>query len=72
MLLKISEQVYKDHATYEDVRRKIHAVTEECNDLKIMVKKQKLKWFGHISRSSDLANTILQDRVTQEKEDVGR
>ena len=25
-----------------------------------MVKKRKLKWFGHVSRSSGLAKTILQ------------
>ena len=28
-----------------------------------IVKKRKLRWFGHISRSSDLAKTILQGTV---------
>ena len=28
-----------------------------------MVKKRKLRWYGHISRSSDLAKTILQGPV---------
>ena len=29
-------------------------------DLLAIVKKRKLKWYGHVSRASGLANTILQ------------
>ena len=56
-LLNIS---YKDHVTNEEVRRKIQAAIGELLPL---VKKRKLRWFGHVSRSSGLAKTILQGIV---------
>ena len=59
-LLKIS---YTDHVTIEEVYRKIQAPTEEYDKLMILVKKRKLRWFGHVSRYSGLATTILQDTV---------
>ena len=59
-LLNIS---YKDHVTNEEVRKKIQAAIGEYDELLTLVKKQKLRWFGHVSRSSDLAKTILQDTV---------
>ena len=59
-LLNIS---YKDHVTNEEVRRKIQAAIGEYDELLTLVKKQKLRWFGHVSRSSGLAKTILQGTV---------
>ena len=59
-LLNIS---YKDHVTNEEVRRKIQAAIGEYDELLTLVKKRKLRWFGHVSRSSDLAKTILQGTV---------
>ena len=59
-LLNIS---YKDHVTNEEVLRKIQAAIEEYNELLTLVKKRKLRWFGHVSRSSGLAKTILQGTV---------
>ena len=53
-ILRIS---YKDHVTNEEVRGKIQQANED--HLKI-VKRSKLKWYGHVSRSSGLAKTILQ------------
>ena len=52
---------YKDHVTNEKVCRKIQAAIEE-NDklLTLEAEKRKLMWFGHISKSSGLAKTILQ------------
>ena len=44
---KILHISYKDHVTNEEVRAKI-------------VKRRKLQWHGHVSRSSRLAKTILQ------------
>ena len=32
-----------------------------------MVKRRKLQWYGHVSRSSGLAKTILQGTVTNRK-----
>ena len=59
-LLNIS---FKDHVTNVDVRRKIQAAIGKYDELRTWVKKRKLRWFGHISRSSGLARTILQGTV---------
>ena len=59
-LLNIS---YKDHVTNEEVRKKIQAATGEYDELLTLVKKRNLSWFGHVSRSSGLAKTILQDTM---------
>ena len=56
-LLNIS---YKDHVTNEEVFRKIQAAIGEYDELLTLIKKRKLRWFGHVSRSSGLAKTILQ------------
>ena len=53
---------YKDHVTNEEVRAKIHQAIGPHEDLSI-VKRHKLQWYGHVSRSSGLANTILQGTV---------
>ena len=50
---------YEDHVTYEEVRRKIQAAIGE---LLALVKKRKLRWFGHVSRSSGLAKITLQGK----------
>ena len=34
-----------------------------CSDLLTTVKRRKLKWYGHVTRSSGLAKTILQGTV---------
>ena len=54
---------YKDHVTNEEVRRKIQAAIGEYDELLTLVKKWKLRWFGHVSRSSGLAKTVLQGTV---------
>ena len=59
-LLNIS---YKDHMTNEEVRNRIQNATGVHDELLTMVKKQKLRWYGHISRSSGMAKTILQGIV---------
>ena len=59
-LLNIS---YKDHVTNEEVRRKIQTAIGEYDELLTLVKKRKLRWFGHVSMSSVLAKTILQGTV---------
>ena len=59
-LLNIS---YKDHVTNEDVRRKIQAAIGEYDELLTLIKKRKLRWFGHVSRSSGLTKTALQGTV---------
>ena len=59
-LLNIS---YKDHVTNEEVRNRIQNATGVHDDLLIMVKKLKLRSYGHISRSSCMAKTVLQGTV---------
>ena len=67
-LLNIS---YKDHLTNEDIRRKIQAAIGEYDKLLTLAKKWKLRWFGHVSRSSGIAKTILQGTV-KGKRKIGR
>ena len=59
-LLNIS---YRERVTDEEVRRKIQAAIGEYDELLTMVRKRKLRWFGHVSRSAGLAKTILQGTV---------
>ena len=62
---------YKGHVTNEEVRRKIQTAIGEHDELLTLVKKRELRWFGHVSRSSGLAKTILQGTV-KEKRKRGR
>ena len=59
-LLNIS---YKDHVTNEEVRNRVQYAIGVHDDLLTMVKERKLRWYGHISRSSGMAKTILQGTV---------
>ena len=54
---------FKDHVTNEEVRAKIQQAIGPHVDLLTTVKRRKLQWYGHVSRSSGLAKTILQDTV---------
>ena len=54
---------YKDHVTNEEVRNRIQNAIGVHDDLLTMVKKRKFRWYGHISRSSGMAKTILQGTV---------
>ena len=58
-ILRIS---YKFHVTNEEVRAKIQQAIGPHEDLMI-IKRRKLQWYGHVSRSSGLAKTILQGTV---------
>ena len=54
--------MYKDYVTNEEVRAKIQQAMGPHEDLTI-VKRRKLRWYGHVFHSSGLAKTILQDTV---------
>ena len=45
------------------LRAKIQQAIGPNEDLLTIVKRRKLLWYGHVSRSSGLAKTILQDTV---------
>ena len=62
----------KDHATNEEIRRKIQAAIGEYDELLTLVKKRKLRWFGHVLRSSGLAKTILQGKVKGKRRSGGQ
>ena len=59
-ILRIS---YKDHVANEEVCVKIQQAIGPHEDLLTTEKRRKLKWYGHVSRSSGLAKTILQGTV---------
>ena len=54
---------YRDHITNDAVRDRIRQATGPYDDILTTGKKRKLKWFGHVSRSSGLATTIFQGTV---------
>ena len=60
---KILHISYKDHVTNEEVRAKIQQAIGPHGDLLTILKRRKLQWYGHVSRSSDLAKIILQGTV---------
>ena len=60
---KILRMSYKDHITNEEVRDKIQQAIGPHEYLLTIVKRCKLQWYGHVSRSSGLAKTTLQGTV---------
>ena len=70
---KILRIAYRDHVTNEEVRAKIQQAIGPYEVLLTIVKRRQLQWYGHISRSSGLAKTILQGTVKGgRKADKGR
>ena len=59
-ILRIS---YEDHVSNEEVHAKIQQAIGSHKDLLTIVKRCKLQRYGHVSRSSGLAKTILQSTV---------
>ena len=49
--------------TIEEVRAKTQQAIGPHEDLLMIVKRRKLQWYGHVSRSLGLAKTILQGTV---------
>ncbi len=75
---KILRTSYQDHVTNEEVHAKSQQAIGLHEDLLTIVKRRKLQLYGHVSRSSGLANTILQrhsergKKTRQTEEEVGR
>ena len=65
---KVIGNSYRDHITNDAVRDRIRQAIGPYDDILTSVKKRKLKWFGHVSRSSGLAKTILQGTVQEGEE----
>ena len=69
---------YREHMTNEEVKARIGNAIGPYEDLLTLVKRRKRKWYGHVTRSSGLAKTILQLTVSrretkrQTEETMGR
>ena len=62
----------KDRVTNEEVRAEIQQAIGPHEDLLTIVKRRKLQWYGHVSRSSGMAKTILQGTVKGERGQGGQ
>ena len=58
---------YKDRVTNEEVRAKIQQAIGPHEDLLTIIKRRKLQWYGHVSRSSGLAKTICKGTVKRRR-----
>ena len=54
---------HRDHITNEEVKARIGNAMGPYEDLLTSVKRRKLKWYGHVARSSGLAKIVLQGTV---------
>lgn len=54
---------YRDHITNVEVKSRIEQSIGPYEDLLTTLKKRKLTWYGHVSRSSGMAKTFLQGTV---------
>ena len=68
---------HENHVTNEEVRAKVQQAIGPHEDLLTIVKRPKLQWYGHVSRSLGLARIVLQDTVKggktrQTEKEVGR
>ena len=55
--------VLVDHISNEEVRNGTRQAFRPHEDLLTTVKRRELKWYGHVTRSTGLAKTILQGTV---------
>ena len=63
---------YKDHVTNEEVHAKIQHAIGPHKDPLMTIKRRNLQWYGHVSHSSGLAKTILQDTVKGRRRQGGQ
>ena len=63
---------YRDHITKEEVKTRTGNAIRPYEDLLTSVKRRKLKWYGHVTRSSGLAKTILQGTVQRGDKEADR
>ena len=62
-LRKLLGITYREHITNEEVRNRTRQAIEPHEDLLTTVKQRKLRWYGHITRSTGLAKTVMQGTV---------
>ena len=54
---------YRDHISNEEVQSRVQRAIWPYDDRLTTVRHRKLKWYGHVTRSSGLSKTILQGTV---------
>ena len=54
---------FRHRVTNEDVRNWVRAAIGPHNGLLSIVETRKLRWYGHVTRTTGLANTIMQGTV---------
>ena len=54
---------FRDRITNEDIRNRVRAAVGPHDDLLSIVKTRKLRWYGHVTRATGLANTIMHGAV---------
>ena len=54
---------YRDRVTNEEVRSRIIQAAGPYDELLSIVRRRKLKWFGHVTRGASLAKIVLQGTV---------
>ena len=69
---KILHISYKDHVTNEEVRAKIQQAIGPHENFLTIVKRRKVQWYGHVSRSSGLAKNIFQGTVKRGRRQGGQ
>ena len=62
-LRKLLGITYREHITNEEVRNRTRQAIGPHEDLLPTVKQRKLRWYGHITRSTGLAKTVMQGTV---------
>ena len=60
---RITLRISYKHSLYQRLYAKIQQAIEPHEDLLTIVKRRKLKWYGHVSRSAGLAKSVLQGTV---------
>ena len=68
MLQRLLNISCRDHVSNKEVYRKSQTAIGEHDKLLTMVKKRKLRWFGHVLRSSALPKTIPQGTENGKKQ----
>ena len=77
MLLEAIEHSYKGHVTNKEVRRKTEAAIGEYDEVLTLVKKRRLRWFGHVSglwfsNDNPVWHIERKKKKMQTEEEVGR
>ncbi|KAK2189654.1 hypothetical protein NP493_100g02015 [Ridgeia piscesae] len=60
---EMPQKASRHHISNEEVRNRTRQAIGPYEDLLTTVKRRKLKWYGHITRSSGLAKKIMQGTV---------